>query len=341
METGNNKRPPSNSPLAGEDDHKKKKVNEQLLPQTNDKDDTKSDHATDIENSQHELRNEIGTNPGTSEVPLSLDDKVDKLAAKIDKMDNLSEKIDKILGFIATSRDEAKEEDKTYNQRFHKIVEAQNIVAERLEKTVSEVTTLKSKTEQNTITIESNEAALTSIEAQLRVCKATNEEYQIKIDDMESKMKRQSSELVETKRIVLDMGLEVRDRKLAIAGIAESEGEDHLQTVLDCLNTPISAILKQHTPDPSKQSARRKLRTLTLADLDNAYRAGLTPDKKSKRKNPRNIVAVFSFSHIRQMILAIKPLITTMDAKFFISEDLIPEGSKGTPLRSESDRLWC
>lgn len=150
-------------------------------------------------------------------------------------------------------------------------------------------------------------------------------------------MKLQSTELAETRKMVLDMGLEVRERKLLLAGIPENDGEDLLQVIINNLNTPISTILKQHTPDPKMQASRPRLRCLTLADLDNAYRTG-SPSFKTQRKNPRNVIVVFSFSHIRQMILAIKPLISTLNNKIFIGEDLAPEAKA---FRSEENSSWC
>lgn len=197
-------------------------------------------------------------------------------------------------------------------------------MAERLAYTVSDVKSLKAKAEQNEVDIEANEANIASLQNQLRVCKADNEECRAKMNEMELQMKLQKSELRDTKRMVLDMGLEVHERRLVISGIPENDNEDLLQSVIDTLNATITSILKQHKPNQGKQPVRSALRCLTLADIDNAFRSGKPPAKKSTRKHSRNIVVVFSFSHVRQMILAIKPLISTRD-KFFLSEDLHPE----------------
>lgn len=324
MDQSTNKRPPSNSPLAGDEDGEHKKMKALT-------DDIQSDLAMAGEGTSvtipamgGEFEKSHQSHGNGSAPPLSLDEKVDKLSAKIDKMDSLSTKIDKILGFIASSKEESAAKNKANDLRFRKIEDAQNTVAKKLAKTVSDFAATKSKMEEVVSVGGANEAEIATLKTQLKVYQISNEEYRTRMDEMESKMKHQQAELSETKRIVMDFGLEVRERRLVISGLAENNGEDLIQVVMDSLNVPISSILTQHTPAPAKQSARPKLRKLTLNDIDDAYRLGV-PGTKNRKRGPRNVVAVFSFSHLRKMILAIKPLLSALGCKLFLAEDLIPE----------------
>lgn len=134
---------------------------------------------------------------------------------------------------------------------------------------------------------------------------------------MELEIKSLRSEVGENKRAVLDLGLETRDRRLALSGVPEKDKEDPITTAMDAVNKILTHALKKTKADAKTTSARPKFRTLKLVDIDNAYRAG-----QQKRKGPRTIIVAFSFTHIRQMVLSCKPYMKDLDVKYFLNEDL-------------------
>lgn len=237
-----------------------------------------------------------------------------------DKVDMLSDKVDKILGYLVTNKGELTAINKRNEKKFKILENAHNDVADKMTKISTDITSNAVQIARNSTNIEANEAAIASLDTQLRICKATNEEYIGKFKDMDTEMKCLRAELAENRRCVLDLGLEVRERRLFVAGVPEQNQEDPVAVALSASNKLLSYTLKKTKSETKGTGSRPKFRLLKINDIDDAYRIG----KATKRnKTGRGLVVTFSFTHIRQMLLATKRFTKDMDTKYFVSEDLM------------------
>lgn len=262
---------------------------------------------TSVENLPTPENVDLGNHQGKAKI--SLDDKVDLL----------SDKVDKILGYLAANKGELSAINKRNERKFKFLEDAHNDVADKIDLINADITTNAVQVARNATNIEASESAIASLETQLRICKATNEEYIGKFKDMTSEMKNLRCELTENKRAVLDLGLEVRDRRLVLTGIPELEGEEPITSAITACNKMLSHALKSLKGGAKSDKVRPKFRTLKIDDIDDAYRIGKL---QTKKKWARGLVVTFSFTHIRKMVLATKNHIKDMGEKCFVNEDL-------------------
>lgn len=255
-----------------------------------------------------------GVNPPETQtkIKISLDDKVDLL----------SDKVDKILGYLVANKSELSAINKRNDRKFKSLESAHNEVVDRLDLVSSDLTENAVQVARNATNIEASETAIASLEAQLRICKATNEEYIGKFKDMTAEMKHMRTDFAEDKRAVLDLGLEVRGRRLVLTGVPELDKEEPITSALTACNKLLSHVLTKHKKENSDNGARPKFRTLKIADIDDAYRVG-KPQKK--KKVARGLVVTFSFSYIRKMVLSTKNYTKDLDTKCYVNEDLTQE----------------
>lgn len=232
-------------------------------------------------------------------------------------LESLSGKIDQILGYLATNKDELSTINRRHEKRFQILEKAYNDVVDNFNQASNDISSNASQIARNSTNIESNEACISTVKAQLRICKASNEEYISKFKDMELEIKNLRSEFVENKRAVLDLGLETREQRLALSGVIEKDKEDPITAALDAVNKILTHAVKKTKSEAKSTSVRLRFRVLKLADIDNAYRVG-----QQKRKGSRTIIIAFSFIHIRQMVLSSKPYLKDLDVKYFLNEDL-------------------
>lgn len=144
------------------------------------------------------------------------------------------------------------------------------------------------------------------------------------MQEISSELKRFRIEMGEVKRNVLDLGSEVRERKLIISGVPEKKNEDLIVTILSDINkilsSAIAATNKTGKNENEKVTASRPdFRVLTVQDIDNVYRVGRY---KNSQKSPRNICLSLRDIHLRQMIISAKPYMKDMPKKFYVGEDL-------------------
>lgn len=116
----------------------------------------------------------------------------------------------------------------------------------------------------------------------------------------------------------------MRDRRLIIYGVIESDGEDTIGIALDELNKVLLDATTQYKSDPKYMTRRPKFRSLVIDDIDGAYRMGRQVKGKKKMK-PRNISVAFSMGYIKHMILSAKEYMKKKPKNFYINEDLRPE----------------
>lgn len=184
-------------------------------------------------------------------------------------LESLSGKIDQILEYLATNKSELSTINKRHEKRFKILEGAYNDVADRFDQISSDVSDNATEIARNSTNIESSEACISTLKTQLRLCKSTNEEYLSNLKDMDLEMKNNKSEFAELKRVALDFGLEVRERRLALSGVIEKDDEDLITVALNAVNKIMTHAVNQSKAPAKQTGARPKLRTLKLADIDN------------------------------------------------------------------------
>lgn len=247
--------------------------------------------------------------PPPAKAPMTLDEKVDILSTKVDQ----------ILGHLAASKNENLVRDRLIESKFKKIESAHNSLTDAVIQVEGDLNTCKTRVAHNAINIESNENSISALDTQIRICKASSEEYRLRLREVDIRMKNMQAQIDGVDRTVLDLGLETRERRIMLSGVFEKYPEDILAVSLKTLNEILAFPLKKFVVDP--KDSRQRFRKLTLADIDNAFRTG-RPNKNRNKKNPRSIVVTLSFTHIRQMILDAKPYLKGQEYKVHISEDL-------------------
>lgn len=235
-------------------------------------------------------------------------------------LESLSGKIDQILGYLVTNKNELSAINKRHEGRLHTLEIAHNEVVDKFDQVTADISNNAAQIARNSTNIESNETCIETLKTQLRICKATNEDFINKFKDMDMELKKLKVDTVENKRCILDMGLDVRERRLSLSGVMEKEGEDPIMVALTAVNQILTHALKETNSDRKSTTARPRFRVLKLVDIDNVYRLG-----KPKRKGSRPLIISFSFSHIRQMVLTAKYYMKNLALKYYLNEDLTQE----------------
>lgn len=237
-------------------------------------------------------------------------------------MDLLTHKMDKILEYLVIQKDRSDARDQINFSKFKLLEKSHNSVIDKLGYIDLDMEEYRTKIEQNAINIESNEDSLNAVQTQLRLLKAADNEKTLLIKDMRNKMKGYDKLLRETQSNVLDLGQEIRNKSLILAGVNEVRGEDIIGVVIDQCNKILKQAVSSVKPDPKNTLRRPVFRTLTVGDIDSAYRIG----KSHKgRRNPRPISVSFSQGYIKHMIISAKPHMKETPQGFYIGEDLRPE----------------
>lgn len=205
----------------------------------------------------------------------------------------LSDKIDKILGYLASNKSELTTINNRHDSRFKILESAYNDVLDNLDQANADISKNATEIARNATNIESNEACISTLKTQLRICKATNEEYIDRFKDMDSELKSLKSEVIDNKRSILDLGMDVRERRLTLSGVPEEAKEDTLNVAMTAINKILSHALKQAKTELNTVKARPRFRNLSIVDFDDVYRLG-----RVKGKKPRVLVITFSFTYI-------------------------------------------
>lgn len=259
---------------------------------------------------------------------------VDELAVKVD---SLTVKMDKVLEYLVTQKEKSDAQDQLNNAKLKLLESSHNQMIDKIGHIDLDMVSCLAKTSQNTIDIEGNVASINALETQVRMLKAADCDKEIKLKDMEKKMDKMQKVISEAKGSILDLGMEVRDRRVMICGIRESPHEDLIGVALDELNKLMKSVVTQKKSDATdspketdqqgrgstRLPRRPQFRLLVLADIDNAYRLGVP--LKGKNKKPRNISVSFTAGYIKGMILAAKSSSKVKTKGIYINEDLRPE----------------
>lgn len=239
------------------------------------------------------------------------------------KVDRITEKMDWLVNFIANSKVETDARNKLNDQKFSRVETAYNSMVDSLAKTSDSLNSCNQKIAQQALTVSSHDAGISSLQTQLRVQRASNDELRSEIQDMSSEFKKFKIEVGEIKRSVLDLGSEVRERKLIISGVPEGKNEDLIDTVLTDLNKVLESAITSSSKNENGQNVNRsrpEFRKLSVQDIDNVYRVGRWT--RNSQKIPRNICLSMNNTYLRQMILSARSSMKGMHKNFYISEDL-------------------
>lgn len=98
-----------------------------------------------------------------------------------------------------------------------------------------------------------------------------------------------------THRSVLDLGSELKERKMIITGIHESKGEDTHFTALECINEVIEAAIATTPPEEDTGD----LNLLRMDSIDHVFRIGKEPRGSYKR----NVSVTFKSMDDKEMVL--------------------------------------
>lgn len=122
-----------------------------------------------------------------------------------------------------------------------------------------------------------------------------------------------------TDKNVLDLVSEVKERKIIISRVQESQDEDVKTTALECINAVINTAIVDLDPDASLNG----LRILMPTAIDNVFHIG----KPRAGKNMRNIAVSFIQMEDKDMVICVRLAVkNSEEINFFISEELTSDG---------------
>lgn len=247
---------------------------------------------------------------GKTVASLTTDEKVDKLIGRMDKF------LDCFNIMQRKSTKRAKRDDK----KFKCLESAHN---ELIATVVDSTDTINSR--------------LAKLEDKLTQSEDRNRELSDKLADLESNCDRRfgiqntvSSEnskristldlnLGHTDKNVLDLASEVKEKKIIISRVQESQDEDVRTTALECINTVINTAITDLEPDASLNG----LRILMPNAIDKVFRIG----KPRGGKYMRNISVTFMRGEDKDMVIAARLAVkNNEEITFFISDDQTPDG---------------
>lgn len=132
--------------------------------------------------------------------------------------------------------------------------------------------------------------------------------------------KSYNTRLETVEKAVVELGTEVKERKLIISGLKEEKGENVRQVALKSIKKALTlakSAQEKETYDGVTFSADPN--QISLSSLEQVYRVGV---KKSSWP-PRNILVSFKDSHHRFILLKTKPFLADAeDVNFYLEEDM-------------------
>lgn len=247
-----------------------------------------------------------------------------------EKVDNLIERMDNFMKCFASLHATVTSNQHTNQRKFKCLETAHNDLISKVvksaESTENRIELLESKLEKSL----SANAKLADKMAKLENDydlrfnrqRRVNEQNAEKINDLEI-------EQGFTNRNMFDCRAEVKECKLIISGVDESNGENVKVTALNCINKVVEITLFLKEPDAHMAG----LRKLKICDIDNVYRIGKQP-RGSRR---RNISVTFLTSDDKDMIVKAKASLKDEDSvNYFFNDDV---SNDGRTLKSELKRI--
>lgn len=236
-----------------------------------------------------------------------------------EKVDKLIDRMDRFLDCFHTVQKTSKKEQRNNNRKFKHLEQAHN---DLISKVVNSATLNDEKFEQ--------------LEERLAQSELMNKDLTDKIANLEARQERQVAvqhaintdnskkmnvlELNQgyTDRNVLNLGSEVKERKIIISRVYESRNEDVITLALECINKVINAAIAGLPADAGLNG----LRILMPQAIDNVYRIG-----KPRSGSARNISVTFMRKDEKEMVCRARSATKDCDnIRFFISDDLTEDG---------------
>lgn len=141
---------------------------------------------------------------------------------------------------------------------------------------------------------------------------------------LRSDLRDQSSNtrLESVEKSIIELGTEVKEKKLIISGVKEEKGENIRQVALKSLKKALSiAKAAQENDDYEGTTFAADPSQLSLSSLDQVYRIG----SKSASWSSRNILVSFKDSYHRYILLRTKPFLAdSQEVTFYLEEDMTP-----------------
>lgn len=306
------------SPLQGEeDDLKRRNIMEDVpvLISLDELSENGDEEASLGENSELATLLEEGskTKPQTDR---PADEKVDGL---IDRMDDFMKCFASLHSTVTknqhSNQRKLKHLETAHNDLISKVVKSAEATENRIE-------TLESKLEASLSANAKLADKIARLEDRDNLQRHVNEENNRKINALDI-------ELGYTNRNMFDCRAEVKERKMIISGVSESQGENTKMTALNCINKVIETAIAMKEPGADLE----RLRKLKIRELDNVYRIG----KYTKSARRRNISVTFQSVDDREMAVKAKgDLKDNQDVKYFFNEDI---SNDGRILKAELKRI--
>lgn len=247
-----------------------------------------------------------------------------------EKVDTLINRMDKFLDCFNIIQKKAAKKEKSDSKKFKCLEAAHNdLIAKVITSSTTTDSRLDSLEERLARSEDLNKDLsdkLASLEANydrnVAMQHSINAENQKKITSVEMNQGH-------TDKNVLDLASEVKVRKIIISRVHEDPNEDVSTTALECINSVINAAILDTHPDASLNG----LKILMPNAIDHVFRIG-----KPRRGNYRRNISV-TFARFDDKDMVIRARAATKDnedIKFFISDDLTPDGRA---LKAELKRI--
>lgn len=217
----------------------------------------------------------------------------------------LNEKVDRVLKSFEIFDKKLEKNANKYCKKFLNIQEAHNTAVNRINTLNDRAETAEDYNEQTRAMVNDclqkiNEMALKSVNQE----HATN------------------TRLESVEKSVIELGTEIKEKKLIISGVKEEKGENVRQVVLKSIKKALSvAKAAQEKEDYEGTTFMSDPSQISLSSLDQVYRIGA----KFGSWQPRNILVSFKDAHHRHILLKTKSFLAEDESvNFFLEEDMTP-----------------
>lgn len=270
-----------------------------------------------------ELSGDSSQSDAESDLPVNLREDIGKSVSTLtvnDKVDKLIGRMDMFLECFNVMQKKSAKREKKDNKKFKCLETAHNDL-------ITTVVDLNQATNSR----------LLNLEERLLISEDRNKDLSDKLAELESNYDRQFSiqntinsdfskklttldlNLGHTDKNMLDLASEVKERKVIISRVQESQDEDVKTTALECINAVINAAITDLEPEASLNG----LRILMPNAIDNVFRIG----KPRGGRYMRNIAVTFIRTEDKEMVIRARLAVkSNEEINFFISDDLTSDG---------------
>lgn len=264
---------------------------------------------------------ESGSDSDFDSAPTHLSQDENPTASKLtidDKVDSLIGRMDKFLNCFVSMQNSSKKQQKSNDRKFKHLQTAHNELSvktsDKTNLAMSKISTLEERLERSEASNKKLMEKFTRFEsiyerttlAQMSVNNAVGKQ----INTLEINQGF-------TDKSFIELGSEVKERKIIIAGVYEESNECVSTTALTCLNKLIDEAMVTDSPGGNSGGFKR----LVPSDIDKVYRIG-----KPGLNNRRGIAVSFIHHDNKDMVYRAKAAVKdTSSIRFYINDDLTTE----------------